>query len=227
MPVEPTEAEVIGEAIKSFLLGVHTAVPGVVLDYDSAKQTANIRIAIKRAIPLQEGGWEHKEYPILPNVKVAFLGAGCCSLQFPVNPGDEVFLIFSESCWSQFRRTGEISEAGDMRRHDLSFPIAITLKLVGALRNVTSGPHFEIGPGKSLTIGEDPSAMDFVALSQKVLTEFNRVKSELSTLKNAISTALGSLDSAAGAASQVPFQTSTAAIPGNPGSVACDKLKTY
>ena len=224
--MDPSEAEVIRGAVVSWLADVHTSLPGTVLSYDTATQSAAVKPAVQRSTPRREGGWSHKDYPVIPNVRVAWLAAGGCSLQMPLAKDDAVWLLFSESCWAQYRRTGQVTPPGDERRFDLSYPVALPVALTAALRSVTGGPHVEVPSGKVMTVGGDPSGMHFVALENLVNTELNRVKADIGTLKEAVRSALVTVDWSAGSASTATFTSSTATIPSDPGSVAASKLKT-
>src|SRR5690606_32376085 len=44
-----------------------------------------------------------------------------------INPGNHVWVMFSEAAMAQWRTTGQISEPADLRRHDLSYACAIFL----------------------------------------------------------------------------------------------------
>lgn len=178
--MEPSDAEVIREAITSWLDGVHTSMPGSVVSYDPTTQTANVQPAVQRTTPRKSGGWAYSQFPIIPNVKVAWLSAGPVSLQAPLLPGDAVFLLFSEVCWAQYRKSGVIAPPGDMRRFDLSWPVALPVKLMGALRAVT-GPHLEIPDGQALTVGGDPALCKAVAIAELIEAELNKIAQALAT----------------------------------------------
>ena len=220
---EPTEAEVIRGGIVSWLTDVHTSLPGKVISYDAATQSAAIQPAVQRAIP-SDDGWTHVDYPVIPAAKVVWLAGGGSSLQLPLTAGDSVWLLFSEACWAQYRRTGQIAPPGDQRRFDLSYPIALPVQLVTALRNVT-GPHFEIPDGQALTVGGDPSEMNFVALANLIADRFTEINADITTLKTATATGLGTIP-VVGSSTASTFTSSTSAVPANRASVAATKLKT-
>lgn len=128
MPVEPTEVDVIRSAIESRLLDLHTSMPGRVVTYYPATQTADVQPVIKRAIQSYSGELVHEELPIIHNVPIEWPGGGGYAMQFPVMSGDFVWLIFSEAATAMWRSTGQISEPGDLRRHDLSYACAIFVR---------------------------------------------------------------------------------------------------
>lgn len=125
MSLQPTEAELLRTVIESRLADVHTSIPGRVVSYDGATQTADIEIVILRAEQAESGATVHETYPIVPNVPVGWPSGGGYSLQFPLEAGDGVWLVFSESAIAQWRETGDISPPGDLDRFDISYPIAL------------------------------------------------------------------------------------------------------
>lgn len=125
MPIEPTEAEVIAAAIESRLLDLHTSIPGKVVGFDAASQSVDVQPVVKRAIATYDGELTHEELPIIHNVPVAFPSGGGYVLRLPIRAGDHVWLIFSEAATAQWRTTGQVSEPGDLRRHDLSYACAV------------------------------------------------------------------------------------------------------
>ncbi len=128
MPVEPTTTDVIRSAIESRLLDLHTSIPGVVVSYNPLLQTADVQPVVKRAIATYDGDTEHETLPVIHNVPIEWPGGGGFAMQFPVQPGDNVWLIFSEAATAQWRSTGQVSEPGDLRRHDLSYACAIWVR---------------------------------------------------------------------------------------------------
>ena len=219
----------IRKAISSRLLDVHTALPGKVVSYDSATQTASVAPAVRAPIPKGRDGWEKVEMPTIPNVPVSWPAGGGASLQLGLQQGDPVLLIFCEADTSEYRNTGDISDPSDLTRHDGSYPYAIPGGQPDGtpLRNV-SAPHIDPG-SKVLNVGGDPGSMDFVALAQLVADEFTRVSEELTELKTAIGagfTAVGVGTAANGPSGKTAFDGASATIPGSTNTVAASKLKT-
>lgn len=101
---------------------LHTTIPGVVIKYDVATQTADVQ-PIVRAHAL-DADVPTEEHPILPNVPVRFPGGGGFIVHFPLAPGDHVDLHFMQADPSAWRSTGQMSDPVDTRRHDMSFAYA-------------------------------------------------------------------------------------------------------
>lgn len=228
MSLEPSEAELLREVIESRLTDVHTSIPGRVVSYDAATQTADIEIVIQRAEQAASGAIVHETYPVIPNVPVGWPSGGGYSFQFPLSPGDGVWLVFSEASIATWRETGEVSPPGDLDRHDLSYPIALPCarpkgKALPAVNvadlRVPGGGRLEVSSG---------GATEPVALANLVLNELNRVNADINTLKAAIGagfTAVGAGAAANGALGKTAFDTDAASIPNSVSSVAAQTLR--
>lgn len=219
MAGDPTLAEVIREAISSRLLDVHTALPGRVRTYDRAKQVADIEVMILHPAPMADGDIELETYPVIPNVPVGWMRGGGYSLQFPLNKGDSVWLIFSEACMAHWRVSGQVSEPGDLRRHDLSYPIAIpccapdadALTAIGADEAVIDGPTL-------VRLGG--SSSQFLAVASLVLAELAAMKTKFDAHTHLVATTGTAVAQSGTAAAVVTIQQFPVA-----GSIGTTKLK--
>lgn len=195
MAEEPTDAEVITAALDSRLLSLHTSMPGVVVSYNPATQCANVQPVIKRAVPLSDGTYEHEELPIVHNVQVEFGGStGGYAMQFPVLPGDNVWLIFSEAATAKWRTTGQISEPGDLRRHDLSYACAIPARgtVANTLTPLAPSNEARMDCPQPFTFAADATGQllaQFVALSNKVDEALEAIRSAFND--HTVPTAMG------------------------------------
>jgi hypothetical protein len=111
---QPTEPEVLRAATKAGLATVFTSLPGTVISYDPDKKTAVVEVTVHDGDPL----------PPLPDVPVRFPRGGGYRLVWPLEPGDEVHLVFHALDPSRFRASGQTSAANVQRRHGL-YPVAI------------------------------------------------------------------------------------------------------
>lgn len=183
MPYEPDLAEVLEGAINARLLDLHTMLPGRVESYDAAKQVADVTPVVRRPIRTDDDDLDHEELPVIANVPVQWPRGGGFSLHFPLAKGDHVMLVFSEAAIAQWRESGELSDPGDLRRHDLSYPIAIPgiSHEVAPLADTpaTGTGTITVGAGGVLRVSTAGGTADFVALATKVSTA-------LTDLKNAI-----------------------------------------
>lgn len=121
-----TEAELFRVATEARLSAVHTALPGIVVSYDPATQTADVRPAVKRLVPTaEEGEYAAETLPVVPSVPVLWPRAGLSWFAPELHPGDGVLLVFCESDPTIYLRSGEVSEPADVRRHSMAHAVAI------------------------------------------------------------------------------------------------------
>lgn len=92
------------------------ALPGRVEAFDPATQTAAVQPLIRQRFR----GGEPLSLPLLRDVPVFFPGGRTAALTFPVEPGDECLLIFSDACIDGWFETGGEADPLSPRRHDLS-----------------------------------------------------------------------------------------------------------
>jgi hypothetical protein len=180
MPVEPTDVEIIQAALESRLLDVHTCLPGRVVSYNPATQTADIQPLVKRAIRSYAGELVHETLPVVHDVPVEWPGGGGFAMIFPVAPGDHMWLIFSEAATAKWRSTGQISEPGDLRRHDLSYACAVYSRgpASGALQPLSPSTQARMDCPNPFVFGSQASAQ-FVALSNKVDAAMDLIKTHI------------------------------------------------
>jgi hypothetical protein len=116
MSYTPSLEEVISLAIEDRLLDVNTCLPAIVESYDATKQTASVKIALKRKYDTGEVG----ERPIIPDIPVLFPKGKKFSFTFPLQKGDDVQLIFSQRSVERWRNESGISDPKDARKFHLS-----------------------------------------------------------------------------------------------------------
>ena len=125
MPVDITIAQLLRDAITSRLLDVHVALPAVVESYDASKQTCEATPVVKRTVFDEAGEKIQEELPKITNIPVIWPRGGGFFATLPLEKGDHVILLFNEAAIGPWRDSGEISEAGDLRRHGLGYPVAL------------------------------------------------------------------------------------------------------
>lgn len=112
--------EAAAAQIESRLKDLHTMMPGIIVSFDPDKQTAVVQPAIRR-IFTEKGA---VNLPVCVDVPVAFPGGGDFYLTFPVQPGDECILGFSERAIDNWYASGGTQVPAEYRLHDLSDGIA-------------------------------------------------------------------------------------------------------
>jgi hypothetical protein len=215
----PTFAELIREAIDSRLLDVHTALPGRILTYDKATQIATVELLVLHPAPVSDGTVLLETYAVLPSVPVAWPRGGGYSLQFPLRKGDTGLVIFSEAADGNWRVSGDLSEPGDLRRHDLSygkFYPGIGPDTQPLDPPVTDDEARIDGP---TLIRLGGASADFVARAAKVDAGLSDIASFLGAVKATLTGGIGVAGSAG--TFTVPFS----ATPPTPASTAAAKVK--
>lgn len=116
-----TPEEAHAAQIDGRLKDLHTCLPGIIASFDPGAQTASVQPAIKR-IFTERGA---VNLPLCVDVPVAFPGGGDFFLTFPVKPGDECILLFSERAIDNWHASGGTQLPAEYRLHDLSDGLAI------------------------------------------------------------------------------------------------------
>lgn len=111
-PEEPFR--ILGDALRA---SMWTALPGIVVSFNAAAQTAVVQPAIQQVL-LKEGAV--RPLPVLQDVPVYFPSGGGLTLTFPVAAGDECLLVFSSRCIDGWWQSGGEQPPGQARTHNLS-----------------------------------------------------------------------------------------------------------
>jgi hypothetical protein len=117
------------------MLGVNTAIPGIVTAWDAASNLATVRPAIRMQIIRPDGAVDYLDLPAVENVPACLprSTAGGVLLTVPIKPGDACLLIFSQRAIDHFVQHGGIQnpltsdrpDLCEMRHHDLSDAIML------------------------------------------------------------------------------------------------------
>ena len=103
--LEPTIAELIRRAVDSKL--------------------ADVQIGPARAVPTVDGEIAYEPLPVLPKVPVLAFGTARSFVQAPLEPGDSVWLLFSETSAAEFLAGQDVTQPGDLARFSLSSCLAL------------------------------------------------------------------------------------------------------
>ena len=111
----------VQQVVDNSLKEVHTCLPGSIVSFDSSTQIASIQPLLKRKFVNDQ----EVDLPLCINCPVIFPGAGGFVMTFPVEPGDECLIVFSERALDTWIQSGGAQLPLDTRRHSLSDAIAI------------------------------------------------------------------------------------------------------
>lgn len=174
----PTLADTLRRAVEHHLEGVHTSMPGVVVSYDHATQTATIRPTVRQLYHDPAAGQlVSQAYPDLPHVPILFPAAAAAALTFELAAGDPVILLFGEASTDEWRNgAAEDNTPVDPRRFDLSDAVAIPGGRPVGSTDYAAGAT--VLRANDIRLGSS-AASDFVALSSRVLAELQSIFSQL------------------------------------------------
>lgn len=127
---------------------LRVALPAIVTAFDALRQTVTLQPAIAGT---DERG-DAMTLPPLADVPVKFPRGGGFAFTFPINPGDEGWVIFSDRCIDGWLIGGEVSQADEHRQHDLSdggfLPgFSSVSRAIGSFRNDAVVMRQLSGPG--------------------------------------------------------------------------------
>jgi hypothetical protein len=179
--------DVITKAIRGHMSDVHVALPGRVLSYDNAANTADVEVQVKKAVWTDDQEREYEDAVVLPAVPVQWPRAGGFMLTMPLTKDDMVLLVFNDTAIGEWRTSGEVSEPWDARRHSIGYPVAIpgffpdtsppadaSARAAGmVLGKGGAEPQIRIS-ATEIKLGA--TASDFVALKTLVEAELNAIR---------------------------------------------------
>jgi len=106
--------------------GLWTALPAIVVSVDLEKQTISAQSSIIGQYTDEQGLVHQIEMPIFDDVVLCFPRGGGYAITFPVQPGDEVLIMFASRCIDGWWQSGGKNNVPpDLRMHDLSDSFAI------------------------------------------------------------------------------------------------------
>lgn len=117
-----------------------TNMPGIIVSYDPAKQTAVVQPAIKGKQFFPDGTSKHVDMPLLLDVPVNFPAGGGTTMTFPVKAGDECLVHFGSRDMSAWWQSGGVQAPIEARMHDLSDAFC-TVGIRSQKRMLTGGTH--------------------------------------------------------------------------------------
>ena len=187
----------------------NTAIPGYIESYDSASQTASVKVPyldyyeIDGQETQQQQGW-----PVLPDVPVIFPRGGGWSITWPLAKGDNVLLVFAQRSiddWWATNGQTEISPT-DLRRQDISDAFAVPgpptdrtklgsdhVSSTDLIIRHSDGTELQFGKNKTVSLTADrlnigsESAGTALAKGQVTTDQINALKLRVDTLSAILS----------------------------------------
>lgn len=165
---DPTWAEAIQQILLEFKDGLHTSLPGKVLQFDAQRQTADIEVQVMDATD------EVRSFPTLPRVPIMFPRMGAYAITFPVSAGDTGLVVFTTHEIGTWRGAGGVVAPADARR----LTIAGAVFIPGL---VPSSKAFLTVDSGAIVLGKPGPSADFVAQATKVLTQLTNIVNAFNT----------------------------------------------
>lgn len=114
--------DVFDKYIDSRLDDLHTCIPGQILQYyGHTERKAKIKLMVK----LRNVNNQIIEVQPIDDVPIIFPGTNQFSFLFPLNAGDGILVLFSESSIGEFLNGNDVVNADDLRKFDLADAIAV------------------------------------------------------------------------------------------------------
>lgn len=120
---DPEESERL--ALEGAQAKMWTALPGIIVDYDPARQTCSVQPAIQGVVTNPDGSSQTTDLPLLVDVPVQFPRGGGFACTFPLLAGDDVLVVFASRCIDAWWQSGGVQRAMEARMHDMSDGFAI------------------------------------------------------------------------------------------------------
>jgi hypothetical protein len=220
MGVNPTEADLISEAITSRLLDLHGPTIGIVQTFYPAgvgqAPAVDVLPVVQRAIPTDDGTAEPEPFPVLPNVPLVYPQGGGCSITWALVPGDSVLIVVLMLDVMQWRLTSApiVAPTTDQGMHHIAHCVAIP----GIVADLgTPMPN----PSASLTIAANGSSLALDGSAPGVATL------DAGTIKLGAGAVNAAADATKVGIQLTAIATAIGALGGSysPGSVAAGKVK--
>lgn len=110
----------IDQALHQFECDLRVSIPAIVVSFDADRQVVSVQPAIKELMRVN-AVLTPTTLPILDDVPIVLPCGGGLSLTFPIQPGDECDLVFSDMAFDLWWQSGGVQQQpdGKLYRHDI------------------------------------------------------------------------------------------------------------
>lgn len=196
------------------------SMPARIESFNPSEQTANVR----PLLPDVNDAGVLEPLPTIPAVPVVFAGGGGFAETWPVAPGDECLIVFSDRSLDRWFVTGAVLDPRDIRSHDLSDAIAILgvrprpngLSEFDPIRAVwgNNGPRIA-ADGIAVHLG-----VEHLGVGPQFVMRGTQFVSDLSVFVSSVAAGASAASAATAAAGGSLVTASVNLIPNPPGTVA-------
>lgn len=120
-PLPPPQYDTLMSLKREMYIELNCVKPGQIVTYDPVTRTARAQIGLSQV--LADGSV--RSYPPLLDCPVVTLQGGGIGASFPIEPGDECLIFFSDRCLDAWVTNGGSNPPPDGRLHDMSDGIVL------------------------------------------------------------------------------------------------------
>lgn len=124
-PTTPSLRSLLDRALDTRLAGLHVALPGRVVAYDSTRQVVDVQPLVMAPYEDELGERRTERLPIVQDAPLLFPGGGSYRMTWPVSAGDTVLLVVCSSAIGRWKLSGAEDDPWDDRRNHLSDAVAV------------------------------------------------------------------------------------------------------
>jgi len=169
--------QILRTAIRAETARIHTQAPARIVSYDASQQRATVQLLVDHARQDDEKNVDQYAAAQIPNVPVVFPTGGGFSITWPINPGDEGWLEFSERSIDEFKTSKQSRYTPkSLRRFDLTDAVFKPENARGKQATVRAGAMVFTG---DLFVFGDKNVETFLARADKVTARLNAIEDYL------------------------------------------------
>ena len=191
-PIAPPDLRDVLQGLRREIFSsLKCAVPGIIQNFNSSRQTAEIKIALQATV-----GTAVQNYPLLVDCPCVILGGGGGVLTFPIQQGDTCLVLFCDRSIDNWFSTGNVAPPDQQRAHSLADGIALVgihslANSVGSYS--TDGAEFRLGGGKVRITATGEvilTSAGGATIDMNTMVGFGNATSSLKTILDALMTTL-------------------------------------
>lgn len=123
---KPKMQDVLRELKRDIGVSYNSMNIGIIQEFNSSKQTATIRIAIKKILSENPDGTKiYKEHPLILECPVMTLFGGGSFINLPIQVGDNCIVLFCDRDIDEWLVSGGVQPPNSRRVHDITDAVAI------------------------------------------------------------------------------------------------------
>lgn len=175
-----TLGQVINDAIESSERRMAVSLPGTVVSYSSATQTATVRVGVNRLVPSEADPdvLVSEPLPAVQSVPVAWPRGANFAFEGSLNPGDPVLLIAQDRDIDGWLASGQPADPQDSRMHAWGSAVAIP--------GLTAAGSFPVPPTDAAALANTLDAILLALKSWAATPPGATAEADIVTLRTAL-----------------------------------------